>query len=149
VVPITGEKRGDGFYGQLVPVANISVVDRLDGLATIRHTGATKAQKQEIDDFQEVPQNEWLGRRDSNPDLQIQSPNQEQENITDQQLSKADWGEVRQNPQHRRNNVLASETSEMRRGSVTDPGDDETHQSDFEHVRNFWEAFDFEDDTLP
>jgi hypothetical protein len=47
---------------------------------------------------------EWLGRRDSNPDTQIQSSLQPQAAQQDQGLNPAKSGEVRQNPQYRRNN---------------------------------------------
>ena len=62
-------------YGHLVPGANISFVDRLDG-ATIPQQSATQPQqnsKRDIEDFREMLQNDWLGGRDSNPDTQIQS----------------------------------------------------------------------------
>ena len=55
-----------------------------------------------MEDFQEVLQNVWLGGRDSNPDTQIQSLFEGQEDNNDQQLSSADSGEVRQNPQYSR-----------------------------------------------
>jgi hypothetical protein len=47
----------------------------------------------------------WLGRRDSNPDTQIQSPSEPESNQQNQQLSPADSGKVRQNPQRRRNTM--------------------------------------------
>src|SRR5438874_6691382 len=61
-------------YGHLVPGANISFVDRLDG-ATSPQQSATQPQqslKRELENFEEVLQNLWLGGRDSNPDTQIQ-----------------------------------------------------------------------------
>ncbi len=56
--------------------------------------------------FSEIGQllkNEWLGRRDSNPDTQIQSSFEAQAAQWNQELSSANCGEVRQNPQCRRN----------------------------------------------
>ena len=66
------------IYGHLVPGANIAFVDRLDqlGVAAIAQQAATPPQQlldQEMEDFHEVFGIEWLGRRDSNPDTQIQS----------------------------------------------------------------------------
>jgi hypothetical protein len=45
----------------------------------------------------------WLGGRDSNPDTQIQSPNKYLSFQQDQALSGADLEQLRQNPQHGRN----------------------------------------------
>jgi len=63
------------IYGHLMPGANISFVDRLDG-PMIPQESATPAQHEvprEPAEIKEVVWNEWLGRRDSNPDTQIQS----------------------------------------------------------------------------
>src|SRR5579885_3449251 len=48
-------------------------------------------------------ENQWLGGRDSNPDTQIQSFLQAQADQQNQQLSSADCGGVRPNPQYSRN----------------------------------------------
>ena len=66
------------IYGHLVPGANIAFVDRLDEPQAAMPpqqpaTQPQQSQKREVGDFQEVLGNEWLGRRDSNPDTQIQS----------------------------------------------------------------------------
>ena len=66
------------IYGHLVPGANIAFVDRLDGpeapiMAQQSATPAQQSLNREFENFQEVLQNVWLGRRDSNPDTQIQS----------------------------------------------------------------------------
>jgi len=63
------------IYGHLVPGANISFVDQLDRPG-FPHQSATPAQhpcQEKFSEIQEVLGNEWLGRRDSNPDTQIQS----------------------------------------------------------------------------
>jgi hypothetical protein len=95
------------IYGHLVPAANISFVDRLDAQTSPQQSATQPQQssKGEIGDFPEVFQNVWLGGRDSNPDTQIQSPFEAHENKADQQLSSANLGEVRQNPQQCRNEL--------------------------------------------
>ena len=62
------------IYGHLIPGANIAFVDRLDSLTSPQQS-AIQPQQGSDRDFQEIqqPLNEWLGRRDSNPDTQIQS----------------------------------------------------------------------------
>ena len=63
------------IYGHLIPGANIAFVDRLD-TPTAPQESAVQPQQNSDRDFQEIQQllgNEWLGRRDSNPDTQIQS----------------------------------------------------------------------------
>jgi hypothetical protein len=63
------------IYGHLIPGANIAFVDRLDSLTTPQQS-AIQPQQSSVRDFGEIQQllkNEWLGRRDSNPDTQIQS----------------------------------------------------------------------------
>jgi len=63
------------IYGHLIPGANISFVDKLDAPTSPRES-AIQPQRGPASDFQEFQQllkNEWLGRRDSNPDTQIQS----------------------------------------------------------------------------
>jgi hypothetical protein len=52
---------------------------------------------------EQLPQNEWLGGRDSNPDTQIQSLSEDREGTGNQQLGPAECGEGRQNPQDSRN----------------------------------------------
>jgi hypothetical protein len=47
--------------------------------------------------------NYWLGGRDSNPDTQIQSSLEGPSGQYNQGVSSADQGQVRQNPQHGRN----------------------------------------------
>jgi len=63
------------IYGHLMPGANVSFVDRLDGLTSPQQSATPPQQrsKQELDDLPEVLGNQWLGGRDSNPDTQIQS----------------------------------------------------------------------------
>jgi integrase len=63
------------IYGHLIPGANVSFVDKLDGLAPPRESARQPQERvrPESDGFEEVLQNEWLGGRDSNPDTQIQS----------------------------------------------------------------------------
>jgi hypothetical protein len=63
------------IYGHLIAGANICYVDQLDGLTSPRQSAIQPQQRveHESDDFREVFGNEWLGRRDSNPDTQIQS----------------------------------------------------------------------------
>ena len=64
------------MYGHLIPGANISFVDKLDA-QTAPPQLAIQPQHGLDSDFQEFQQllkNEWLGRRNSNPDTQIQSP---------------------------------------------------------------------------
>ena len=63
------------IYGHLVPAANISFVDKLDGMSSPQQsatppqrTASPKNRK-----LEEVLRNDWLGGRDSNPDRQIQS----------------------------------------------------------------------------
>jgi hypothetical protein len=51
----------------------------------------------------QVSLDNWLGGRDSNPDRQIQNPEKDQAAQQDQGLTLADHGEVRRNPQLRRN----------------------------------------------
>jgi len=63
------------IYGHLVPGANICFADRLDS-GTSPQQSATPAQHGEKPgptDFPQVIEKNWLGRRDSNPDTQIQS----------------------------------------------------------------------------
>jgi hypothetical protein len=63
------------IYGHLIPGANIAFVDRLDTLTSPQQS-AIQPQQRPDSEFREVQQllkNEWLGRRDSNPDTQIQS----------------------------------------------------------------------------
>ena len=62
-------------YGHLIPGANISYVDRLDSPTSPQQSAmppqcSLAAENREV---VEVFGNEWLGRRDSNPDTQIQS----------------------------------------------------------------------------
>jgi len=63
------------IYGHLIPGANVSFVDRLDGLTSPQQSATPPQQKSNrgSDDLQEVLGNHWLGGRDSNPDTQIQS----------------------------------------------------------------------------
>jgi integrase-like protein len=63
------------IYGPLIPCANVSFVDRLDGLTCPQQSATPPQQssKRESDDLQEVLGDQWLGGRDSNPDTQIQS----------------------------------------------------------------------------
>ena len=59
--------------------------------------------ERELEDFEQVLGNVWLGRRDSNPDTQIQSHSADHLNKEDKALSSANQGEPRQNPQRPRN----------------------------------------------
>ncbi len=63
------------IYGHLIPGANVSFVDRLDGLTSPQQSATPPQQSsnRKSDDLQEVLGNHWLGGRDSNPDTQIQS----------------------------------------------------------------------------
>jgi len=66
------------IYGHLIPSADVAYMDRLDRLAAITspQQSATQAQptrKGEVEKFEQVLSNQWLGGRDSNPDTQIQS----------------------------------------------------------------------------
>ena len=76
----------------------------------------------------------WLGRRDSNPDTQIQSSLKSAPAQSDQQLSPANLGEVGQNPQHARD-AGADLVEIPRRPRLEAP----SRPADF----------DFEEDTLP
>ncbi len=62
-------------YGHLIPGANISYVDRLDAPTSPQQSAMPPqcSLSPEKRKFEEVLKNEWLGRRDSNPDTQIQS----------------------------------------------------------------------------
>jgi len=62
-------------YGHLIPGANICFVDRLDCLTSPQQSAIQPQQSlgSELGDLPEVLGDEWLGRRDSNPDTQIQS----------------------------------------------------------------------------
>ena len=84
---------------------------------------------------QTVYGNGWLGRRDSNPDTQIQSPSDPAWAQLDQQLSSAELREVGQNAQCERN-----------ANSVTHNGVNEGADLAADLRRR---GFDFEDDTLP
>jgi hypothetical protein len=80
-------------------------VHRLDQLTSLPQS-ATQAQQSLVlksAHVVEALKNEWLGRRDSNPDTQIQSLFQVEADQSDQQLNLAKAGEIRQNPQHGRN----------------------------------------------
>jgi len=66
------------IYGHLIPGADVAHIDRLDRLEAITspQQSATQAQptrKGEVEKFEQVLSNQWLGGRDSNPDTQIQS----------------------------------------------------------------------------
>jgi len=63
------------IYGHLIPGANISFVDRLDGVTSPRQSATQPQQsiRPESEAAEEVLKNLWLGGRDSNPDTQIQS----------------------------------------------------------------------------
>ena len=63
------------IYGHLIPGANVSFVDRLDGQTSPQQSATPPQQsyKRESEDFEQVLENQWLGGRDSNPDTQIQS----------------------------------------------------------------------------
>ncbi|HZQ54461.1 MAG TPA: site-specific integrase [Bryobacteraceae bacterium] len=92
-------------YGHLIPGANIGFVDKLDSPRQAQQS-AIQPQQSVQDDLgksQEVLRNQWLGGRDSNPDTQIQSFLQAQADQQNQQLSSADCGGVRPNPQYSRN----------------------------------------------
>ena len=80
----------------------------------------------------------WLGRRDSNPDTQIQSPFEVRTPQSDQQYTTVDHGELRQSPQCTRNAYA---------------GENEAGEPPLAALR-FWSGFarrgfDFEEDTLP
>ena len=62
-------------YGHLIPGANISYVDRLDSTASPQQSAMPPQCSLAVEqrELVEVFGNEWLGRRDSNPDTQIQS----------------------------------------------------------------------------
>src|SRR5205807_8019108 len=57
------------IYGHLIPSANISFVDKLDGLTSLQQSAIQPQQRiqRESEDIQEVLGNVWLGGRDSNP----------------------------------------------------------------------------------
>ena len=62
-------------YGHLVPGADISWIDRLDG-PEMTHENAPPAHLEEVDredDSSQVVERIWLPPRDSNPDMLIQS----------------------------------------------------------------------------
>ena len=62
------------IYGHLIPGANVAFVDRLDESSP--RESAIQPQQSVLPVLQEISEvlgNEWLGRRDSNPDTQIQS----------------------------------------------------------------------------
>ena len=63
------------IYGHLIRSANISFVDKVDGLTSPQQSAIQPQQRieQKSEDFQEMLGNVWLGGRDSNPDTQIQS----------------------------------------------------------------------------
>jgi hypothetical protein len=83
----------------------------------------------------EVFGNEWLGRRDSNPDTQIQSSLDVLAAQSNEQVSSANCGEVEQNPQHSRNAEARSE--------------DAAKETTLMHPAHSSAEFDFEEDTLP
>ena len=92
------------IYGHLIPGADVSFVDKLDA-ATSPQESARQPQerkRRESDGFREVLPNEWLGGRDSNHDMQIQNLLSPADSKGNQQLSSANRGRVRQNPQRRR-----------------------------------------------
>jgi hypothetical protein len=62
-------------YGHLVPGANLSFVDKLDSMTSPQQSATQPQQTGVVEnrEIREVFWNEWLGRRDSNPDTQIQS----------------------------------------------------------------------------
>ncbi len=62
-------------YGHLIPGANISFIDKIDGLTSSPESAIPPqyAFRKESAGFKQIIQNEWLGGRDSNPDTQIQS----------------------------------------------------------------------------
>jgi len=76
----------------------------------------------------------WLGRRDSNPDTQIQSSSKDESAQSDQKVSSANQGEVGQNPQHGRN-----KPPEFRDGLI---------EAQLASPPNDLDCFDFEEDTL-
>jgi len=97
---------------------------------------ATQPQPSSDRDFRGIQQLlkiEWLGRRDSNPDTQIQSPLNAPTAQLNQQHSAANQGEVGQNPQHGRNTEM-----DLKEGIDLLP------TATFNHLE-----FDFEEDTLP
>jgi len=62
-------------YGHLIPGADISWIDRLDGEQR-QQQSATPAQPEEhalVEDGAKVVDSNWLPPRDSNPDMLIQS----------------------------------------------------------------------------
>ena len=62
------------IYGHLIPGANVAFVDRLDESSP--RESAIQPQQSILSILREISEvlgNEWLGRRDSNPDTQIQS----------------------------------------------------------------------------
>jgi len=79
--------------------------------------------------------NEWLGRRDSNPDTQIQSSLKSPAAQSDEQVSSANQREVGQNPQHERNKPRVFRDASIE-AQLASPPDNLA-------------CFDFEEDTLP
>src|SRR5215471_2358915 len=80
----------------LISGANLAFVDRLDSLTSPQQS-AIQPQQNSDRDFQEIQQllrNEWLGRRDSNPDTQIQSSLKSPAAQSDEQVSSANQGGV-------------------------------------------------------
>jgi hypothetical protein len=72
---------------------------------SVTYPWTNQPQQKSNQNFQEIHQvlrNEWLGGRDSNPDIQIQTPIDLLASQQDEQVGTADCGEVRQNPQCRR-----------------------------------------------
>jgi integrase len=62
------------IYGHLIPGANVTFVGRLDGSCPSESAIQPQQSISPIwSETSEVLGNEWLGRRDSNPDTQIQS----------------------------------------------------------------------------
>ena len=61
-------------YGHLVPGANVSFVDKLDSMTSPQQSATQPQQTGAVEnrEIQEVFENVWLGRRDSNPDTQLQ-----------------------------------------------------------------------------
>ncbi len=61
--------------GRLIPGANVSFVDKLDGVTCPQESARQpqERKRRESGGFMEVLPNQWLGGRDSNPDTQIQS----------------------------------------------------------------------------
>jgi integrase len=63
------------IYGHLIPGTNVGFVDKLDSVMTPQESARQPQERKlrESNGFKQVPGNEWLGGRDSNPDTQIQS----------------------------------------------------------------------------